>query len=191
MPLSLTKGGNLSLSKEAPQMTVARVGLGWEPRSNDGAPFDLDAQAFLLGDSGKVRSDGDFVFFNQLASADGTVKHTGDSRDGEGDGDDEVLIVNLSQVDQSVQKIVFTVTIHSAAERRQNFGMVSGAFIRVLNDTDKAEIVRYDLTEDASTATVMTFGELYRNGGEWKFRATGESVSGDLFTIARVYGVSV
>jgi len=151
MALSLQKGGNLSLSKEAPGLTKIVVGLGWDPRSTDGTQFDLDASAFLLNASGKVRSDADFIFYNQLKSLDGSVEHTGDNRDGAGDGDDEAIKVDLSRVPADVDKIAFTVTIHDAESRRQNFGQVSNSFIRIINEANSSEIVRYDLAEDAST----------------------------------------
>ncbi|MCR7553534.1 TerD family protein, partial [Pseudomonas aeruginosa] len=145
MALSLQKGGNLSLSKEAPGLTKILVGLGWDPRSTDGTQFDLDASAFLLNASGKVRGDADFIFYNQLKSPDGSVEHTGDNRDGAGDGDDEAIKVDLSRVPVDVDKIAFTVTIHDAENRRQNFGQVGNSFIRIVNETNGSEIVRYDL----------------------------------------------
>lgn len=153
MALSLQKGGNLSLSKEAPGLTKILVGLGWDPRSTDGTQFDLDASAFLLNATGKVRGDADFIFYNQLKSPDGSVEHTGDNRDGAGDGDDEAIKVDLSRVPADVDKIAFTVTIHDAENRRQNFGQVSNSFIRIVNEANGSEIVRYDLAEDASTET--------------------------------------
>ncbi|HHK2384204.1 TPA: TerD family protein, partial [Pseudomonas aeruginosa] len=180
MALSLQKGGNLSLSKEAPGLTKILVGLGWDPRSTDGTQFDLDASAFLLNASGKVRGDADFIFYNQLKSPDGSVEHTGDNRDGAGDGDDEAIKVDLSRVPVDVDKIAFTVTIHDAENRRQNFGQVGNSFIRIVNETNGSEIVRYDLAEDASTETAMIFAELYRHNSEWKFRAVGQGYAGGL-----------
>ena len=190
MALSLQKGGNLSLSKEAPGLTNIVVGLGWDPRSTDGTQFDLDASAFLLNASGKVRSDADFIFYNQLKSLDGSVEHTGDNRDGAGDGDDEAIKVDLSRVPADVDKIAFTVTIHDAESRRQNFGQVSNSFIRIINEANSSEIVRYDLAEDASTETAMIFAELYRHSNEWKFRAVGQGYAGGLRALANSYGMN-
>lgn len=191
MSVSLSKGGNVSLSKEEPGLAQVLIGLGWDTRATDGADFDLDASAFLLGSGDKVRGDGDFIFYNNLRSADGAVEHTGDNRTGEGDGDDEALRVDLARVPAEVGKIAVAVTIHEGEARRQNFGMVSNAFIRVVNDATGREIARYDLTEDASTETAMVFGEVYRHAGEWKFRAVGQGYKGGLAPLARNYGVNV
>ncbi|MFN8509346.1 MAG: TerD family protein [Deinococcaceae bacterium] len=191
MPVSLSKGGNVSLSKAAPGLKAILVGLGWNPRSTDGEAFDIDASIFLLDVNGKVRSDSDFIFYNNLKSSDGSVEHTGDNRTGQGDGDDEAVKVNLDGVPADVDKLVFAVTIHDAQARRQNFGMVGGAYIRVVNQDGGEEIARYDLSEDSSTEAAMIFGELYRNGGEWKFRAVGQGFNGGLGPMAASYGVSV
>jgi Uncharacterized proteins involved in stress response, homologs of TerZ and putative cAMP-binding protein CABP1 len=191
MALSLQKGGNLSLSKTDPSLTKILVGLGWDPRATDGAEFDLDASAFLLATTGKVRGEADFIFYNQLRSPDGSVEHTGDNRTGVGEGDDEVIKVDLSRIPADVDKIAFTVTIHDADVRRQNFGQVSNSFIRIVNEVTGAEIVRYDLAEDASTETAMTFAELYRHGAEWKFRAVGQGYAGGLKALANNYGLNV
>lgn len=134
MSVSLAKGGNVSLSKEEPGLTHILIGLGWDTRTTDGTDFDLDASAFLLGAGDKVRGDSDFIFYNNLRSSDGSVEHTGDNRTGEGDGDDEALKVELGKVPADVQKIAVSVTIHEGEARRQSFGMVSNAFIRVVND---------------------------------------------------------
>ena len=190
MSISIAKGGNVSLSKEAPGLTKILIGLGWDARATDGADFDLDASAFLLAESGKVRSDSDFIFYNQLKSSDGSVEHTGDNLTGEGEGDDESIKVDLSRVPEAIQKIAVAVTIHDAENRRQNFGMVQNAFIRVVNDSDNKEIARYDLTEDYSTETALIFGEIYRHGAEWKFRAVGQGFQGGLAPLARNYGVN-
>ncbi|MFK3775155.1 MULTISPECIES: TerD family protein [Pseudomonas] len=190
MALSLQKGGNLSLTKTDPSLTKIIVGLGWDPRATDGTEFDLDASAFLLGANGKVRGEADFIFYNQLRSADGSVEHTGDNRTGAGDGDDEVIKVDLSRVPADVDKVAFTVTIHDADTRRQNFGQVGGAFIRIVNEVSNNEVVRYDLAEDASTETAMIFAELYRNNGEWKFRAIGQGYAGGLKAVATGYGLN-
>ena len=191
MAVRLTKGGNISLSKEAPGLKAIFVGLGWDVRSTDGAEFDLDASAFLLGSAGKVRSDQDFIFYNQLTSRDNSVRHTGDNRTGEGEGDDEVIEIDLYKIAQDVDRISVTVTIHDADTRRQNFGMVSNAYIRVVNREGGSEITRFDLSEDMSTETAMIFGELYRHSGEWKFRAIGQGYAGGLGPLARNFGVNV
>ena len=191
MAIKLTKGGNISLSKEAPGLKSILVGLGWDTRSTDGEEFDLDASAFLLTSSGKVRSDQDFIFYNQLRSADGSVRHAGDNRTGEGAGDDEVIEIDLDKVPQDVDKVAVTVTIHDAEPRRQNFGMVSNAYIRVVNRDGDAEITRFDLSEDMSVETAMIFGELYRHSGEWKFKDIGQGYAGGLGPLARNYGVNV
>ena len=191
MAVSLTKGGNVSLSKEAPGLRTIRVGLGWDARVTDGSAFDLDASVYVLGESGKVRSDADFVFFNNLSGAGGAVVHQGDNLTGQGDGDDEVVVVTLDKLGADVAKISFAVTIYEADQRRQNFGMVQNAFIRVVNGDGGTEIARYDLSEDASTETAMIFGELYRHGGEWKFKAIGQGFAGGLNPLARSFGVNV
>ena len=191
MSVSLAKGGNVSLSKEEPGLTHILIGLGWDTRTTDGTDFDLDASAFLLAAGDRVRGDSDFIFYNNLKSADGSVEHTGDNRTGEGDGDDEALKVELARVPADVQKIAVTVTIHEGEARRQSFGMVSNAFIRIVNDATGREIARYDLTEDASTETAMIFGEVYRHNGDWKFRAVGQGYRGGLAPMARNFGVDV
>lgn len=191
MSISLSKGGNLSLSKEAPGLSKLLVGLGWDTRSSDGSAFDLDASAFLLKEGDKVRADTDFIFYNQLKSPDGSVEHTGDNLTGEGEGDDEVIKVDLGRVPAEVQKISVAVTIHDAETRHQNFGMVSNAFIRIVNEANGSEVARYDLSEDASTETAMIFGELYRHGADWKFRAVGQGYNGGLGPLARNFGVNI
>jgi tellurium resistance protein TerD len=189
--ISLSKGGRISLSKEAPDLKLVHVGLGWDPRVTDGTDFDLDASAFMLAANGKVRADTDFVFYNQLRSPCGSVEHTGDNRTGVGEGDDEVIMVDLTKVPADVQKIAFTVTIHEADQRRQNFGQVQNAFIRLANAETNAEVARYDLTEDASTETAMIFGEIYRHGNEWKFSAVGQGYAGGLSAMCQQYGITV
>lgn len=191
MAVSLSKGGNVSLSKEAPGLKGVRVGLGWDTRVTDGSAFDLDASVFVLNETGRVRSDADFVFYNNMNGANGAVVHQGDNLTGEGSGDDEVVAVTLDQLTPDIQKLSFAVTIHDADGRRQNFGMVSNAYIRVVNAEGGTEIARYDLSEDASTETAMTFGELYRNGGEWKFKAIGQGFAGGLGPLAKSFGVNI
>ena len=191
MGVSLSKGGNVSLTKEAPNLTAVVVGLGWDARTTTGSDFDLDASALLTDEQGKVLSDQHFVFFNNLKSPDGSVEHTGDNLTGEGEGDDEVINVNLATVPADVTKIVFPVSIYEAESRQQSFGQVRNAYIRVVNAADGAELARYDLTEDASTETAMVFGELYRHGAEWKFRAIGQGYASGLRGIAQDFGVNV
>ena len=190
MTVSLSKGGNVSLSKADPNLTRVHVGLGWDARATDGQPFDLDGSAFLLTDTGRVRGDNDFIFYNNSVSSDGSVTHTGDNRTGEGDADDESLIVELNKVPSQITKIVFTTTIHDATVRRQSFGQVSNAYMRIVNQETGVEIARYDLTEDASTETAMIFGELYRHNNEWKFRAVGQGFHGGLSAVCSQYGVN-
>jgi tellurium resistance protein TerD len=191
MTVSLNKGGNVSLTKMAPSLTAVSVGLGWDVRLTSGADFDLDASALICGENGRVVDDQHFVFYNNLRSPDGTVVHTGDNLTGEGEGDDESITVDLAGTPPSVQKIVFPVSIHDADARRQSFGQVTNAFIRVVDQATGAELARYDLTEDASSETAMLFGELYRRGDEWKFRAIGQGYASGLAGIARDYGVNV
>ncbi|MEE1939763.1 TerD family protein [Streptomyces sp. TRM 70361] len=191
MGVSLSKGGNVSLTKEAPNLTAVMVGLGWDARTTTGADFDLDASALLTNAEGKVSSDQNFVFFNNLKSPDGSVEHTGDNLTGEGEGDDEAIKVNLAGVPADVAKIVFPVSIYEAEARQQSFGQVRNAYIRVVNQADGRELARYDLSEDASTETAMVFGELYRHGAEWKFRAIGQGYASGLRGIAQDFGVNV
>lgn len=191
MAISLTKGGNVNLSKEAPSLTQMTVGLGWNPRATDGQAFDLDAVAFLLNDAGVVRNDQDFIFFNNLKSVDGSVEHTGDNRTGEGTGDDEVIKVDLSRVPADVSKVTFCAIIYDGQARNQNFGQVSNAYIRIVDAVSNNEVARYDLSEDSSTETAMIFGELYKHNGEWKFRAVGQGFGGGLGPLASSYGVNV
>jgi tellurium resistance protein TerD len=191
MAISLQKGGNVNLSKEAPGLSKLIVGLGWDVRNTDGAAFDLDGAVFMLNSSGKVRSDADFVFYNNLKSTDGSVVHSGDNRTGAGEGDDETVTIDLAKVPADIDKIVLAVTIHEAEQRRQNFGQVSKAFIRCVNAAGNGEIARYDLSEDSSTEGAMIFGEVYRAGSEWKFRAVGQGFKGGLGPLAKNYGVNV
>jgi tellurium resistance protein TerD len=191
MAISLSKGGNVNLSKEAPGLNKIVVGLGWDARATDGAAFDLDASAFLVKLDGKVRSDSDFCFYNNKVVANGAVQHTGDNLTGAGEGDDESIKVELSKIPADLDKVVFTVTIHEAEARKQNFGQVNHAFIRVVNEEGGQEIARYDLSEDASIETAMIFGEIYRVGTDWKFKAVGQGFAGGLGPLAASFGVSV
>jgi tellurium resistance protein TerD len=191
MPVALKKGGNVSLSKEAPGLNSVVIGLGWAARSTTGAEFDLDASALLLGTNEKILSDGHFVFFNNLTSPDGSVVHTGDDLTGGGGGDDEQIKIELNLVPAACAKVLFAVSIYEAEVRAQSFGQVHSAFIRVVDSANDREITRYDLTEDASTETAMIFGELYRSGDEWKFRAVGQGYATGLHGIALDHGVDV
>lgn len=191
MAISLSKGGNLSLSKTDPSLNQVLIGLGWDTRATDGADFDLDASAFLLGANDKVRGETDFIFYNQTRSPEGSVEHMGDNRTGEGDGDDETVKIDLAKVPAEIQKIAITVTIHDAVSRKQNFGQVQNAFIRVVNDQTQVELVRFDLNEDYSTETAMIFGELYRHNNEWKFRAVGQGYHGGLSAMCQQYGINI
>jgi tellurium resistance protein TerD len=191
MGVSLSKGGNVSLTKEAPGLTSIIVGLGWDVRTTTGADFDLDASAIGCKTDGKVVSDQYFVFFNNLKSPEGAIEHQGDNLTGAGEGDDEQVKISLVTLPAEIDKIVFPVSIYDADNRQQSFGQVRNAFIRVVNEANQAEIARYDLSEDASTETAMVFGEVYRNGAEWKFRAIGQGYATGLAGIARDYGVNV
>ncbi|GGE70759.1 TerD family protein [Massilia psychrophila] len=191
MAISLQKGGNVNLSKEAPGITKMIIGLGWDTRATDGAAFDLDGAIFLLNASGKVRSDADFVFYNNLKSTDGSIVHSGDNTTGAGAGDDETVTIELANVPADVDKVSICVTIHDAETRKQNFGQVSKAFVRCVNADGNTEIARYDLSEDGSTEAAMVFGEVYRAGTEWKFRAIGQGFKGGLGPLAKNFGVNV
>lgn len=191
MGVTLAKGGNVSLTKEAPNLTAVTIGLGWDVRTTTGGDFDLDASAIGLNSSKKSLDDLYFVFYNNLRSPDGAIEHTGDNRTGEGDGDDESIDIDLVALNPQVESVVFPVSIHDADALGQNFGMVINAFIRVVDRADGRELARFDLTEDASTETAMVFGELYRRGAEWKFRAIGQGYASGLEGIVRDYGISV
>ena len=191
MSISLSKGGNISLSKTDPSLKNVIVGLGWDARPTDGADFDLDASACMVKDDGKVRSDSDFIFYNQTQSSCGSIEHTGDNRTGAGDGDDEAVIVLLDKIPADIQRVVFCVTIHDAEARKQNFGQVNHAYVRIVNKDSNAEVARYDLSEDASIETAMIFGEIYRHSGEWKFKAVGQGYAGGLAALARQYGINI
>lgn len=191
MSVSLTKGGNVNLSKEVPGLKKIVVGLGWSARTTAGAAFDLDANAFMVKEDGKVRSDADFIFYNQPKSACGSVESMGDNRTGDGDGDDEQVKINLELIPADVNKVICTVTIHEAPGNGQNFGMVNNAYIRIVDEVTGNEIARYDLSEDASVETAMVFGEVYRNNGEWKFKAVGQGYQGGIKVLAESFGVHV
>lgn len=191
MGVSLSKGGNVSLSKEEPSLDEVIVGLGWDVRATDGAEFDLDASAFLLNASGKTRTRdaADFCFYGNMSVAGGAVVHQGDNRTGAGDGDDEEIIITLSKLPAAIMRVAVVITIFEARQRRQNFGQVDNAYVRIVNARTGREIARYDLSEDAATETAMTIGEIYRNGADWKFKAVGQGFEGGLYKICGLYGV--
>ena len=192
MAVSLRKGQKVDLTKGNPSLKKILIGLGWDTNKYDGGfDFDLDAAAFLLGANGKVNSDDDFIFYNNLKHISGSVEHMGDNLTGEGEGDDEEIKIDLEKVPADVEKIDFTVTIYDAEKRRQTFGQVSNAYIRVVDDVTQQELIRYDLGEDFSVETAVVVGELYRNKGEWKFNAIGSGWSGGLAALGKNYGVNV
>lgn len=190
MTISLVKGGNISLTKTDPTLNHVMVGLSWDARETDGIGYDLDASAFMLS-NGRVVTDNGFIFYNNLVSACGSIEHAGDNLTGDGDGDDETISLQLDKIPSEIDCVVFIVTIHCGLERKQNFGQVTNACIRLVNVNTDTEILRYDLTEDASTGTSMLFGQVYRLNGEWKFKAIGNECKGDLGNIAASYGVNV
>ncbi|MBF4162671.1 TerD family protein [Nocardioides acrostichi] len=193
MAISLQKGGNISLTKEAGATGLANVtvGLGWEARTTTGAAFDLDASAIVCNAEGKAVDDKSFVFYGNLANGSGSVQHQGDERTGDTEGDDEQIKIAVTQLGAEVDKVVFSASIYDAEKNGQNFGQVRNAYIRVVNDADGTELTRYDLSEDASTETAMLFGELYRNGDDWKFRAVGAGYASGLAGIATDFGLNV
>lgn len=191
MAVSLNKGGRVSLSKEVPGLSKIKVGLGWDTNTTDtGVAFDLDASLFMLGENNKVTSDQDFIFFNNLKSIDGSVVHQGDNLTGDGDGDDEVIEIDLQKVSSNFQNLAITVTIHDADSRKQNFGQVRNAFIRVVNSADNKEIVKFELDEDFSAETAVLFGTLYKKDGEWRFKAEGSGFNNGLKGFCDTYGVN-
>lgn len=191
MGVQLTKGGNVNLMKEEPGLKRILIGLGWDPRETAGAEFDADASLFMLGANGKVPSDKHFIFYNEKVSPDGSVNHGGDNRTGAGEGDDETITVDLTKVPATIEKLAVTVTIYDFEARKQNFGQIRNAFIRVVNEETGREIARFDLSEEASVETAMIFGEVYRFNGEWKFKAVAQGFAGGLASLCRSYGVSV
>lgn len=192
MPVNLQKGQKVSLTKAAPGLTNVVVGLGWDINQFDtGGDFDLDTAAFLLTDAGKVSKTEDFVFYGNLTHPSGCAQHMGDNLTGAGDGDDEQIKVNLSLVPENLTKIAFTVTIYEAESRRQNFGQVNNAFIRIYNEATGEELLRYDLGEDFSIETAAVFGEMYKHNGEWKFNAIGSGYQGGLAAMCSNFGVDI
>ncbi len=192
MSISLSKGQKIDLSKASPGLTKTIVGLGWDTNKYSGGhDFDLDASAFLVGENGKVQNDLDFIFYNNLQGGNGSIVHTGDNRTGEGEGDDEQIKINFANVPNHIHKIAITVTIHDALQRRQNFGQVSNAFIRVVNEENNQEVLRYDLAEDFSVETAIVVCEIYRHNGEWRFSAVGSGFEGGLGALCKNYGLQV
>lgn len=190
MPINLSKGQKVSLTKGNPRLKKIMVGLGWDVNAFDtGADFDLDASAFLAGANGKCPKDTDFIFYGNLEHSSGAVKHMGDNLTGEGDGDDEQIEVDLTLVPNNIEKIAFTVTIYDAESRRQNFGQVSNAYCRIVDESTGTEIVHFDLGEDFSIETALVVGELYKHNGEWKFNAIGSGFQGGLAALCAHYGI--
>lgn len=190
MVIQLSKGQRVDLTKGNPTLEKIVIGLGWDVKQFDGGQeYDLDASAFLLNSAGKCRSESDFIFYNNLTSADGSIVHTGDNRTGEGDGDDEQININLSKIPQDVNRISLVVTIHDAESRRQNFGQIANAYVRLVNEDSSEEILRFDLGEDFSIETAIVFAEIYRHGNEWKFQATGSGYQGGLDSLVKNYGL--
>ncbi|MCI8298761.1 MAG: TerD family protein [Lachnospiraceae bacterium] len=192
MPINLSKGQKVDLTKGNPGLKKIMTGLGWDVNAFDtGADFDLDAAAFMLGANGKCPTDKEFVFYGNLSHPSGAVNHMGDNLTGEGEGDDEQIQIDLSKVPADIEKIAFTVTIYEAETRNQNFGQVSNAFIRLVDESNGTELIRYDLGEDFSIETAVVVGELYRNGAEWKFNAIGSGFQGGLSALCGHYGIDV
>ncbi len=192
MAVSLSKGQKVDLTKTNPGLKKIVIGLGWDTNKYDGGhDFDLDASAFVLGASGKVKDEQDFVFYNNPKGAQGAVVHTGDNRTGAGDGDDEQINIDLSAIPADVDKVAFTITIHDADARKQSFGQVANAYVRVMNEDGAAELIRYDLGEDFSVETAIVVAEIYRNGAEWKFNAIGSGFKGGLGALCTNFGLSV
>ena len=192
MAITLSKGQKVSLTKGNPGLKNIVVGLGWDTNKYDGGfDFDLDSAAFLLGENDKVNSDSDFIFYNNLKHSSGAVQHLGDNLTGEGDGDDEQVKLDLSLVPQNVNKIAFTVTIHEAQERRQNFGQVNNSYVRVVNADTNQELLKYELGEDFSIETAVVVCEIYRHNGEWKFNAIGSGFQGGLAALCKNFGLNV
>ncbi|MDF2904661.1 MAG: tellurium resistance protein TerD [Bacillus sp. (in: firmicutes)] len=192
MAISLSKGQKVDLTKTNPGLTNVVVGLGWDTNKYDGGKdFDLDSSVFLLGENGKVPSENDFVFYNNTKGGNGSVVHTGDNRTGAGDGDDEAVEINLTNVPANIHRITFAITIHDAEARNQNFGQVSNAYVRIFNPASNQELIRFDLGEDFSIETALVVGELYRHNGEWKFSAIGSGYQGGLAALATDFGLQV
>lgn len=191
MALTLEKGSNLSLTKTDPGLRKALVGLGWDARTTNGTAFDLDASAILVGANGKVRSDADFIFYQQLSDAAGSVVHQGDNTTGAGDGDDEQILIDLTLVPSDIDRVVIVVSIYDAAARGQNFGQVRNSYVRILNKETEAEIANFELGEEVASENSVIFAEVYRHNGDWKFKAVGQGFTDGLGGIARDFGVNL
>ena len=189
MAISLTKGSNINLTQTDPQLKDIKIGLGWDVRKTDGETFDLDASVLMVKADGQARSDSDFVYYNHKKSVCGSVHHNGDNKTGEGEGDDESIHVLLDKVPPEIEKLLVCASIHHATEKKQNFGQVLSAFIRLVNKDTDEEVARYDLSENASTETAMVFGEIYRHEGGWKFRAVGQGFMGGLDAFVKLHGL--
>lgn len=189
MALTLSKGGNINLSKIDPSLNNIIIGLGWDVRATDGETFDLDASLLMAKADGKARSEKDFIFYNEKKSACGAIHHLGDNRTGAGEGDDEAIHVFLNKVPTEIHKLIVCVSIHDAEKKKQNFGQVLNALLRLVNKDTQQEVARYDLSEEAATETAMIFGEIYRYEGEWKFRAVGQGFKGGLAEVVRLHGI--
>ncbi|WP_240418258.1 TerD family protein [Paenibacillus periandrae] len=190
MTISLSKGQRIDLTKTNPGLTKVIVGLGWDTNKyNGGSDFDLDASAFMLYADGKAKGVDDFVFYNNPKTPNGSVVHTGDNRTGEGEGDDEQIIMDFSLVPANIERVGITVTIHDAQARSQNFGQVSNAFVRIVDESNGREVLRYDLGEEFSVETAVVICELYRQGPDWKFQAIGSGFSGGLAALCKNYGL--
>ena len=192
MGIMLKKGQKIDLTKGNKSLKKLLVGLGWDTNKYDGGyDFDLDAAAFCCGDDDKVHEDLDFIFYNNLKHESGAIEHLGDNLTGEGEGDDEQIVIDLSLIPARITKINFTVTIHEADERGQNFGQVSNAYVRVVNQENDEELIRYDLGEDFSVETAIVVAQLYKHNGEWKFNAIGSGFAGGLAALCRNFGLNV
>jgi len=190
MSINLAKGGRVNLAKSAPGLKKLKIGLGWDVRVTDGCDFDLDASLFMLDNNDKAKDEGAFIFYNNSTSRCGAIKHLGDNQTGAGEGDDESLTIDLDLIPADVEKLTIAVTIHDADVRKQNFGQVDNAFIRIVNNESNEEVIRYDLTEDYSTETSLIFAELYIKDGQWRFAAKGDGFSGGLVKLLQVYGLA-
>ena len=192
MAITLSKGQKVSLTKGNPGLKHIVVGLGWDTNMFDGGDdFDLDVSLFMVGKSGKVEQDEDFIFYNNLKHPSEAVEHLGDNRTGDGDGDDEEILVDFSKMPDRIEKIAVTVTIYEAKERRQNFGQVNNSYVRLVNSDNEEELLRYDLGEEFSIETAIVVCEIYRHNGEWKFSAVGSGFEGGLEALCRSYGLNV
>lgn len=192
MAITLVKGQKIDLSKESPGLKKAIIGLGWDVNKYDGHfDFDLDASAFLVGENNKVNNDLDFIFYNNLNHSSGFVSHTGDNRTGEGEGDDEQIVIDFESAPANIHKVAITVTIHDAEARSQNFGQIANAFVRLEDQMTGKEILRYDLTEDFSIETAIVVCEIYRHNGSWRFSAVGSGFEGGLRSLCLNYGLDV